>query len=374
MAARKRSAARRNWPDNLYVNSEGYYWFKHPVTKKGFGLGRDFKAAAQQVRTVNAELERRKGETSLLNRIDTDEVSLRAWTETFEKARESINPHTLAGIRAGLNALREETKVVDQPISRVTPKQIAEVMQKIETARGPSAAHKFRGTMLEVFREAIERGLIEVGKNPVAAVYVPEMEVKRMRLTLDDYRKIHAQACLQPADRWIANAIELAVISGQRREDIGKMLFSQIQDGYLLIEQSKGREGNRAKLRIPLALRLDVLGVTLEQVLQRCRDNVLSKNVIHLVQKTSGSKPGDSPSLPYMSKRFAKLRDDAKIAVDAGRTPATFHELRSLAARLYTEQYGAEFAQALLGHKSAEMTALYRDSRGREWTEIKVAN
>jgi integrase len=374
MAARKRSAARRNWPDNLYVNSEGYYWFKHPVTKKGFGLGRDFKAAAQQVRTVNAELERRKGETSLLNRIDTDEVSLRAWTETFEKARETINPHTLAGIRAGLNALREETRVVDQPISRVTPKQIAEVMQKIETARGPSAAHKFRGTMLEVFREAIERGLIEVGKNPVSAVYVPEMEVKRMRLTLDDYKAIHAQACLRPADRWIANAIELALVSGQRREDIGKMQFSQIQDGYLLIEQSKGRDGQRAKLRIPLSLRLDAIGVTLEQVLQRCRDNVLSKSVIHLVQKTSGSKPGDAPSLPYMSKRFAALRDDAEIPVDAGRTPATFHELRSLAARLYTEQYGAEFAQALLGHKSAEMTALYRDSRGREWTEIKVAN
>jgi integrase len=66
------------------------------------------------------------------------------------------------------------------------------------------------------------------------------------------------------------------------------------------------------------------------------------------------------------------MRDAAEIAVEDGRTMPTFHELRSLAARLYTEQYGAEFAQALLGHKSAEMTALYRDSRGRGWTEIRL--
>ena len=55
-----------------------------------------------------------------------------------------------------------------------------------------------------------------------------------------------------------------------------------------------------------------------------------------------------------------------------GKTPPTFHEIRSLAARLYGDEFGAEFAQALLGHKTAQMTALYRDSRGRERDEVKV--
>ncbi|WP_082012181.1 tyrosine-type recombinase/integrase [Burkholderia sp. A9] len=114
------------------------------------------------------------------------------------------------------------------------------------------------------------------------------------------------------------------------------------------------------------------VGVSLEEVIRRCRDNVISQNMIHLVRTISVTKPGDTPSLAWISTKFAEYRDQAEISVEAGRTPVTFHELRSLAARLYTEQYGAECAQALLGHKSAEMTALYRDSRGREWMEVKV--
>jgi enterobacteria phage integrase len=58
--------------------------------------------------------------------------------------------------------------------------------------------------------------------------------------------------------------------------------------------------------------------------------------------------------------------------VPAKKTPATFHEIRSLSARLYADAYGENFTRALLGHKSARMTALYRDSRGQEWTEVKL--
>jgi integrase len=370
-AARRRIASRRSWPANLYLNSQGYYWFKHPETKKTYGLGRDFKLASAKVRAANAELERRKGDVSLIQRIDGGDVSLRDWFVTYEAARSSVNRHTLRGIQAAANTIREMDFSVHS-ISKITPKQIADALKKATEERGPSAASKLRGTLLDVFREAIEHGHVEVGKNPVDAVFKPEVVVRRTRLTLEDYRAIYAKAKEDPANRWIANAMELALVCGQRREDIGKMRFDDVQDGFLLVEQSKGREGNRAKLRIPVSLRLDALGVTLEEVIRRCRDNVISKHMIHLVQKTSLASPGGTPSLEYISTMFARMRDAAEIAVEDGRTMPTFHELRSLAARLYTEQYGAEFAQALLGHKSAEMTALYRDSRGREWTEIRL--
>lgn len=370
-AARKRTAARRTWPANLYQNSAGYYWFRHPGTKKTFGLGRDFKIAAAKVRTVNAELERRKGAVDLLQRIDGADTSLREWCDTYEQKRAGMKKNTLAGIRAALNAVRGADFSVHS-VSRITPKQIADELKVVIEKRGESSAVKWRSIMLDVFREAIENGLLETGKNPVVPVFTPEQTVKRMRLTLDDYKLIYAEATRNAEDRWIANAMELALVSGQRREDVGKMLFGDVKDGFLHVEQTKGREGNRAKLRIPVSLRLDALGVSLEEVIRRCRDNVVSQSMIHLIQKTSGAKPGDAPSLAYISMRFAQMRDAAQIKVDVGRTPVTFHELRSLAARLYTEQYGAEFAQALLGHKSAEMTALYRDSRGREWTEVKI--
>jgi hypothetical protein len=37
-------------------------------------------------------------------------------------------------------------------------------------------------------------------------------------------------------------------------------------------------------------------------------------------------------------------------------------------------QYCFDVMGPVLGRKSAEMTALYRDSRGREWTEVKIRN
>ena len=372
MAARKRIAARRSWPPNLYQNSTGYYWFRHPETKKTFGLGRDFKVAAAKVRTVNAELERRKGAVDLLHRIDGGDISLAEWCDTYEKKRSGLKPNTLAGIRAALNATRA-LDIAVQAVRLITPKDMADALNGIVESRGSSSAAKWRTIMLDVFREAIEQGKVEVGKNPIESIFVPEVTIARSRLTLDEFKLIHAEASKDPADRWIANAMMLALVSGQRREDIWKLEFSQIQNGFLLLQQSKGREGTQAKLRIPLQLRLDAVGVSLGEVLKTCRDNVISKYAVHLIRKTSLSSPGDQPSLTYISMRFAQLRKAAKITAPNGKTPATFHEIRSLAARLYSDQYSPEFAQALLGHKSAEMTALYRDSRGREWTEIKVS-
>ncbi|MGS4679668.1 tyrosine-type recombinase/integrase [Enterobacter soli] len=50
--------------------------------------------------------------------------------------------------------------------------------------------------------------------------------------------------------------------------------------------------------------------------------------------------------------------------------PPSFHELRSLSARLHAKQRDDEFAQHLLGHKSWEMSEKYRDTRGSEWDII----
>lgn len=83
------------------------------------------------------------------------------------------------------------------------------------------------------------------------------------------------------------------------------------------------------------------------------------------------AKPGVAFKLNAISNTFAEYRDLAKIAVEQGRRPPTFHETRSLAATLYAEQYGADVAQEILGSKTAKMTSLYRDSRGRKWTEAK---
>lgn len=375
MAARKRIASRRNWPANLRQNKQGYYWFQHPSpepgAQKSFGLGKDFAVAAAQTRTANAEIERKKGYVTLLQRINGGEVPLHSFCETYESRRLDGKANSVVAMKSQIRAIKG-APFSGQAVALVKPKEIADFLKVCIAERGATMASNIRKRMLDVFREAISDGLVEVGKNPVDAIAKPKITVTRARLTLDDFKAIVAVARKDKERAWAANAMELALVTGQRREDIMSMKFAQARGGFLWIEQTKGTEGNTAKLKIPLSVKLNALGMSLEDVIKRCRDSVVSKNMIHFTRANGGAKPGGSPGLSTMSQTFARLRDEAEIAVADGSTPPSFHEIRSLAARLYAAEYGPAVAQAILGHKSSTMTDLYRDVRGREWIEVKL--
>lgn len=372
-AARRRIASRRSWPPNLYKNSQGYYWFKDPESGKTFGLGSDSRLASAQARTANAELERRKGAVSLIQRIDGADDSLVSWCLKYEAKRQAGNKNTLSGMRSQLKAIRE-APFGQQAMCKIKPREISDFITAAAESRGAAMAGYIRTRLHDLFREAIKDGLVEVGKNPVEVIERPQRTITRQRLTLDDFKAILAKAEADPRYSWVANAMKLALVTGQRREDIAALKFDQAKDGFLWIEQTKGKsKGNIVKLRIPLDLRLDAMSLRLSDVLKQCRDNVATKNVIHYVRSNATVRPGDSPKLGSISEGFARFRDEAEITVEESKQPPSFHEIRSLAARLYTVQYGPEFAQALLGHKSAAMTERYRDARGAEWSEIKIS-
>lgn len=71
-----------------------------------------------------------------------------------------------------------------------------------------------------------------------------------------------------------------------------------------------------------------------------------------------------------VGKEFAAARDRAaaKLNLDLGENPPSFHEQRSLAARLHEEE--GRDPQRLLGHRTARMTDVYLDSRGSEWINV----
>ncbi|MGG5932529.1 tyrosine-type recombinase/integrase [Salmonella enterica] len=85
-------------------------------------------------------------------------------------------------------------------------------------------------------------------------------------------------------------------------------------------------------------------------------------------------KPAQTRNKPLspitVSRYFMRARKASGIVFTG--EPPTFHEIRSLAARLYARQVSDSFAQHLLGHKSDSMAARYRDSRGKEWDLIDV--
>lgn len=69
--------------------------------------------------------------------------------------------------------------------------------------------------------------------------------------------------------------------------------------------------------------------------------------------RRGGRKPG--PLTPDgLTQAFSNVRDAATIKF--GPNPPIYHEIRSLAGRLYAKERGEEVSQRLLGHKNLTMT------------------
>jgi len=69
-----------------------------------------------------------------------------------------------------------------------------------------------------------------------------------------------------------------------------------------------------------------------------------------------------------ITSAFSEAMELSGIEFDS--SPPSFHEIRSLAIRLYAAENGEDFAQRLLGHKNMSMTKKYLDSRGQEYVMI----
>lgn len=138
------------------------------------------------------------------------------------------------------------------------------------------------------------------------------------------------------------------------------MQWSDIHDGKLWVVQQK----TGMKIAIPVTTGLSVVDMDLQAVIFRCQKSYGSAETL------IASRKHQILAEKTISKWFAKARLNSGL--ELGDNPPSFHEIRSLSARLYTEEKSSEFAQRLLGHKSAAMTAKYQDLRGSEWVELTV--
>jgi integrase len=132
-----------------------------------------------------------------------------------------------------------------------------------------------------------------------------------------------------------------------------------------------GKSGGETKLQLDGSIKLAKVGLSIDDAVAACRDLIVSRYLVHHTERVSSIKPGDKLRPGGLSESFREARQRAKIDASEGRTAPTFHEIRSLSERLYREEFGADFAQAALGHKSAQMTAKYDDLRGG-WKTVKA--
>lgn len=363
---RRRSAKNRALPPNLYVNSAGYYSYRDAQKGTQKGLGRDRAAAIQAARAANAALATRESSSLVDWVLGKTDYTLAGWLPVYRELwEEKTKPaeSTLAGTKSLLKRLGT-SDFAKMRMKQIETVHVATFLEEFGKTSGPGIARNMRSKLSDIFRWAETQGVIEVGKNPVTATFTPDYKVKRERLSLEQFWLIHAQA-----STWAKNAMMLALVTGQRRDDIANMKFADYKDGFLHVTQ--GKSGGETKLQIDGAIKLTKVGVSVGEVVAGCRDLIVSRYLVHHTERVNKIKPGDPVRANGLSDAFKTAREATKIKGSDGRTPPSFHEIRSLAERLYREEFGAEFAQAILGHKSAQMTAKYDDLRGG-WKTVRA--
>lgn len=382
MAAKRKQRNRHDWPRYLY-ETNGYYYWRHPETRESFGLGRDFDKAAAQAVEANLHVTDQREKSRLIDRITgNDKRTVGALLVRYvqDMAKKKLAENTLRTKKSIIK--RIEDRWGEKPYSYMSTQVIDDFLEEFKAAGKERMAQSFRSFLVDLCNKAIAIGWAT--HNPADVTEEVSVKVRRSRLTLDTFMAIYDKAA--DLDPYLQRAMELALITAQRREDISLWERSDIRDSALWVEQGKSEnieargDGMQTRLVIPLDLRLTiktpagrVIDWALKETIARCRaDHVASRYLIHHSKKRTKSNPGDPVWRDTISKAFAKARDLAGLTEGEGKTPPTFHEIRSLSIRIWKELRGKDFAQALAGHKQASTTDVYANERGN-WVVLKSA-
>jgi len=338
---------------------DGYYSWTSPADGCEYGLGRDRRHAIQEAIAANTHLATRK--PSLVERIAGGAESWSSWCDDFEKilAERDSRPNTVRTRKSQMKRLRA-LFTPGATVKSITTKQCAEKVEELRDAGKHRTAQAFRAFLIDCFDRAIARGIRD--DNPARTLDAVRVRVMRSRLTLEVFWKAYEATPLL----WLKNAMLLALVSGQDRDSVGTAEFTAIRDEAWWNERTK----TGARIILPLDLRLDCIGLSLGDVVKRCRSTgILSRHLIHQTQRAKGARLGKAIHLDMLSRRFRAAVMSLGIEW-AEKQPPSFHEIRSLSGRLHKEQ-GDISPQELMGHKDPRTTAIYTDGRG-EWVRVGV--
>ncbi|MGC0155792.1 tyrosine-type recombinase/integrase [Chromobacterium vaccinii] len=361
---RRRSARNRSLPANLYARGEYFSW-RDPRDGKEYGLGKDRRSAIEQALEANLLITSQYSAHRLVDRLTgAANRTFADWHDRYIAILEKrgIKPNSIVSAKDQLR--RALQKWGNQPVESLVALDIADLLKEWTDAKKERMATMVRGRLADFFREAIAAGWISA--NPADVTKVHGLRTKRERLSLESFLLILKEAEKDKRRPWAASSLKLALLSGQRREDIACWRPSDVRDNFLWVDQEK----TGMKLKLPLSLRLEALPQSLGEVISECLNSGVTnpETIVHARQFAHRVHPGKALRPALLTRAFADARDQAGIG---GENPPTLHEIRSLSGRLYEEKYGERFAQRILGHRNAQTTALYLDTRGSEWMSIE---
>jgi len=164
----------------------------------------------------------------------------------LERKRASLKPNSFRGAdyylrnhSAPLHRLR---------FDEIDRRKVAALLGQVETNSGPIARNRLRSALSAFYSWAIQEGLVEA--NPVQGTGKADEGNSRERvLTHDELRKLWHS----PGDGSFADIIRLLLLTGQRRQEIGGLQWSEVDLARKLIVLPAARTKNGRQHEVPLS-------------------------------------------------------------------------------------------------------------------------
>ena len=236
----------------------------------------------------------------------------------------------------------------------------ATCLKIIERHRSGDGRRKLKDTMSGIFKWAINRGYHSTN---VAQAITLDRNSKhtirqRKRMSIKDYATISDAAQAQNF-HWFADAMEIALITAQGRAEVVSWTYKDNivkQDGkeFLKFERQK------TKNKTGGSWQLVEIGDDLKKCIHRCRVRSMRLGCPYIVSvdtkplRPSKEKTHRSQCLPdFLTKTMNRITSDLNVDGDV------YHEIRSLACRLYFKEHGFEWVANLTNHATAKETEEY---------------
>lgn len=373
--------------------------------KQFHSLGSDVVVAKEEATELNAILYGQIANAKVNKILTTPSnsctgIQLKEWIEQYlafcrEKLKSgNMAPNTYKikkNISIAINKSHGDLFFADIKVSKID--ELITRYVKLDQNR---MAQSVRSTYIDIYKIAIAKGIDDLTINVASMTLNPPAKVKRERLTSETFTKVIEKYKYLPHKY----SALLALVTGQRRTDVCLMRKSKGKDWDDRFEAYRRNpnhfltgeyasfanlvqyapysfiDGNELcvfqiktgnLLKIPLNLKLDLIGLSVGDVIKEANLFKFSPFLLHHTIARANNKKGAPLHNDTVSRQFSNAlkRTDAEFILN----PPTFHELRSLSEREYRDQ-GINTTK-LLGHKREEMTDVYNDIRGCDWSKVE---
>lgn len=251
-------------------------------------------------------------------------------------------------------------------VEDVEPKDVARFLDKHFEDK-PNASNKYRALMSVLFAHAVRKGMRNA--NPVREVQGASEGKRDRYITDEELEAVRAAALLgndgkpTPSGPPIVALIDLAYQTAQRIGDLLALNWSDVSDEGIMFHPAK--TVNSSGVRMLVEMTSD-----LKATLDSAKAGKV-KAIGPVICTQTGNRFTYSGAQTAWKRACLRARQRyEKRCAEAGETPDPrylvgmhFHDLRAKALTDLRREAGAEAAQALAGHTTAEMTAHYTKAR-----------